>query len=283
MSFKKFPQDAAEYLKLELELRMQGRKSYSLRNFAKDLEMSPGTLVDFLKGRLGFSRARAEYVSHEIGLNPEQRQHFWDLLEGKFSRNDAAKAVAKQRAQVRIDSEKPSAHAEITAQWYHMAILELIDLDEKFANPVQLAKVLGITIVEAKSALQRLFQVGMIRNHNGLPAVNENMSIVKEDLPAQALRQVQTQVLNLAQTAVESQNPSTRENFAAFVSIDINDLPKIRQDLRQAFFKTLQPYLAKEKRTGVYCFSMQLFKIFAQEDESDYGMAEITSLQNSVL
>jgi hypothetical protein len=109
------------------------------------------------------------------------------------------------------------------------------------------------------------------------------MSVVKEDLPAQALRQVQTQVLNLAQNAVETQGPSTRENFAAFVSIDMNDLPKIRQELRQAFFKTLQPYLMKEKRTAVYCFSMQLFKIFAKEESADQGIGDITSLQNSFL
>src|SRR5688572_7255268 len=128
MSFKKFPQDAAEYLKLELELRMQGRKAYSLRSFAKDLEMSPGTLVDFLKGRLGFSRSRAEFVAHEIGLSAEQRQHFWDLLEAKFSRNDGARKTAQSRCQTRIQSEKPSVQTEITAQWYHMAILELIDL-----------------------------------------------------------------------------------------------------------------------------------------------------------
>jgi hypothetical protein len=90
--------------------------------------------------------------------------------------------------------------------------------------------------------------------------------MIKDDLPAQALRQVQSQVLNLAQNAIEQQKPLERENFAAFVSIDKKDLPKIREELRQAFFRVFEPYLSTEKRSAVYCFSMQLFKIFEKRE-----------------
>lgn len=269
MSFKNFAQDAADYLKHELELRMQGRHHYSLRKFAQDLEMSPGTLVDFLKGRLGFSRTRADFVAHEIGLSPVQREHFWDLIEGKFSRTPSARTAAQERARRRIQSQKISAATEITAKWYHQAIVELIDLDSSLAQPVTLARVLGISVPEARQALDRLFQVGMVKNLNGRVAPGEAISVSREDLPHQVLRQVQTQILNLAQNAIENQRTDERENFAAFLSIKKSDIPRIRQELRQAFYKALEPYVANESRDAVYCFGMQLFKIFEKDVERE--------------
>lgn len=278
MGFKLFHSDAAEYLKQELQLRMQSRHSYSLRKFASDLEMSPGTLVDFLKGRLGFSKARAEFVAHEIKLSPEQKEHFWNLLLAQFSRSQDTRTLAKKRVAERLDAQKPSPHAEITAHWYHMAILELIDLDETMAMPHRLAPILGITTEEARKALDRLYKVGMIKNSLGRPEVNENIGVVQENLPMQALRQVQTQFLNLAQKAIDSQRPLERENFAAFVTIDKADLPEIKLKLRRAFFQVIEPHLSTDQRNSVFCFGMQMFKLY--EADVEKALSEDFDLQN---
>ena len=278
MGFKIFHDDAAEYLKQELQLRMQGRQNYSLRRFANDLEMSPGTLVDFLKGRLGFSRSRADFVAHEIRLSPEQKEHFWNLLVAKFARSQDLRKSAQARVEQKLNAQRLTPHTDITSQWYHMAILELIDLDESMAMPHRLAPVLGISIPEARTALDRLYRVGMLENAMGKAQVNDQISVSQEGLPLQALRQVQTQFLNLAQRAVETQRPIDRENFAAFVSINKSDLPEIKQKLRQAFFKVIEPHLSAENRNSVFCFGMQMFKLY--EAELDQKMAEDFDLQD---
>lgn len=274
MAFNSFTDAASEYLKQELKLRMQGRQNYSLRKFAQDLEMSPGTLVDFLKGRLGFSKSRADFVAQEIKLSPEQREHFWNLIEAKFARSPQMRLQAKTKVELRLKNQKPSLNGDLTSHWYHTAILELIDLDESLAMPHRLAPVIGVSVAEARGALDRLFKVGFLKNLNGKTKINEQMAIANEDLPIQVLRQVQTQFLNLAQKAVESQSQRDRENFAAFVTINKNDLPVIKQQLRDAFFKVMQPHLNSENRDSVFCFGMQMFKIYEIEQKIELKIEE---------
>ena len=81
MNFHVYPRDPRQYLKAELELRQQRRPQYSLRAFARDLNMSPSTLSDFFHGKLGLSKDRVRHIGTKLNLTDMQQSHFNDLLE----------------------------------------------------------------------------------------------------------------------------------------------------------------------------------------------------------
>lgn len=45
----------------------------------RDLDLSPSTLTDFLKGRLALSSGRISQISKKMGLTEEEKQHWIDL------------------------------------------------------------------------------------------------------------------------------------------------------------------------------------------------------------
>src|SRR5262245_32015851 len=97
MHFDVFPPDPRQYLKSELELRQQRRPQYSLRAFARDLNMSPSTLSDFFHGKLGLSRERVRHVGEKLRLSEAQQEHLNDLLESRFARKNEDRKAAKWR------------------------------------------------------------------------------------------------------------------------------------------------------------------------------------------
>ncbi len=68
MSSSKTPysKNYRDYLRRELEQRVQQDPRYSLNRFARDLDLAPSRLSEVLSGKQGLSRAIAERISHHI-------------------------------------------------------------------------------------------------------------------------------------------------------------------------------------------------------------------------
>lgn len=260
MNYETFPEDARQYLRNEFELRRQRQPTYSLRAFARDLQMSPGTLVDFYKGRMGFSKGRIEFIGQQMQMTEEQVRHFWDLLESKFARSLPKRNAARSRALRRINhgpSPQKLEAFEALGNWYHLAMVELIDLDERLANPATLARALNLSVREARDALDRLYLID---------------SLACEEIPEKVQHQLHAQALGLADQALEQQSNSERINTSQFVSVDSKDLPEISKALQLAVESALRPYIEKNKRNAVYCLNTQFFKIYQTVGQVDEDM-----------
>ena len=77
-----------EYLKSELERRLGQNSSYSLRAFARDLQISPGNLSEIVKGKRPLSKKNAQKIAGSLGLNPIEEEAFLALpQESKKAHN----------------------------------------------------------------------------------------------------------------------------------------------------------------------------------------------------
>jgi uncharacterized protein (TIGR02147 family) len=162
MNLQVYPPDPRQYLKSELEIRQQRRPQYSLRAFARDLSMSPSTLSDFLQGKLGLSKSRVEHIGEKLNLSLDQREHFNDLLESRFARKQEDRKAAKWRVSSRIKSQVSHLSIDslhVIAEWFHMGILELVEMDEKFQSPTELAKTLRISVNHIKHNIKKLIKI----------------------------------------------------------------------------------------------------------------------------
>jgi uncharacterized protein (TIGR02147 family) len=143
------------FMQAELGRRCDKNPQYSLRAFAKFLGIDHATVSQFLRGkrsltprtilklgtRLGLDRAAIDgYVAHEV---------YW--------RHDSGDEVA-------LDEIQQLAYdaANVIADWYHYAILELTRLHNFRPNSRWIARVLGITADEVNLAVSRLARLGLL-------------------------------------------------------------------------------------------------------------------------
>ena len=259
-----FPAGTADYLKNEYEMRKLRRPQYSLRAFARDLELSPSSLTDFLHGRIGFSSGRVEKISSKIGLTTEQKKHFMDLCASQFSRSMNQRKLALVRVRSRI--QPSSARIELDtfkliSEWQHLAILELLELDEKYQDAKVMAKDLDIPTSLVRSSIQRMRKLGLIVEDGLTLKPSSDFTMIGSDIPSQSIRHFHAQVLAKAAKAIESQGVDQRENSSTIFSCEVEDLPDIKKDLKEFRLKLMNKYAQGESKNSLYCLSIQLFDL----------------------
>jgi len=79
-----------ERLRRELEERLVRNRRYSLRAFARALEVPVSTLSRALSGKRSISLPAAKRIADGLGLEPRERGLFFDSLSTKESAPNAA-------------------------------------------------------------------------------------------------------------------------------------------------------------------------------------------------
>lgn len=85
----KLPQENLSYvviLKRGYELRKTRNPRYSLRKYAKDLELTPMHLSYILRGQRGLSRKKAEIISKVLRLSYSDRKKFLWIVSALSAR-----------------------------------------------------------------------------------------------------------------------------------------------------------------------------------------------------
>lgn len=89
VSVYKMPQENLGYislLKRYFELRKKRNPRYSLRKYAKDLELTPMHLSYILRGQRGLSRKKAEVVAQVLRLSYADRKKFLQIVSALSAR-----------------------------------------------------------------------------------------------------------------------------------------------------------------------------------------------------
>ena len=155
--------DFRDLIQREFASRQGRNAKYSLRAFARDLDLPAPKLSQILKGTCGLSAERGESVAKRLGLTPGEKRLFICCLEANFSRNPAKRKKAQARlaiqaAQIALDLEQ----FKLVADWHHLALLETFKLSLPSQEPKVLAQVLNIDEARVNEALIRLEKLELI-------------------------------------------------------------------------------------------------------------------------
>lgn len=271
MSFQ-YVTDHREYLKKELNLRVQRRPLYSQRAFARDLGISASSLGDYLKGTMRLSPGRICQISKVIGLTAEQRQHWIDLLDEKFAKTTELRHMASLRVKARLNAQHHSISVDqfkIISEWFHFAYLELLTLDEaKYSNEKIAAASLGIPVKTLRVAIKRLMEVGLLRkSESGIYEVDPSTQL-GDSVPSEAIRQYHIQLLKKAAHAVETQDMSRRFNSSTIVALPKKEVEKIKNQIQNLAITTLDPYTqVAGQKDSLYCLSIHFFDLLEQKGD----------------
>jgi uncharacterized protein (TIGR02147 family) len=268
LRFEYFPQDSRSYLRSEFEARKKRRIQYSLRAFARDCELSPSALSEYLNSKLDFSEERVLQVSKRLGLKQIHIEHWLDLIRMESSPSKADQELAAVKVRARVNQTQGTIALDlfqIISDWYHFALLELIDLDECYQNPRTAAKALGISAKTVQESWERLIHVGLAeKKSDGKYRASTLATFVGDDIPSAALRNYHAGLLSKALIAQEEQ-PIEKKEFTSIVfSLNQQDLKKIKDELYSFMVELTNKYSQAKNKDSVYCLGAQLFDLLSE-------------------
>ncbi len=258
--------DYRQVLKNELDNRCRTNPRYSLRAFARDLEIAPSRLSEILNHKQGLSPQGASRIADTLGLQLEEKDYFCDLVSAQHARSQTEREVARIRLLKRQTAEAATYQLKldtfkIIADWYHMGLLELLNIKGFQHDTAWIARQLKITPIQVELAIERLERVRLLRRVDGRLVAAENTGWLEGGVPSESIKKFHKQILQRAAESLVLQSVEERDFSANIMSIDRNELPLAKKQIREFQKRFCDSIQTSEQKDAVYCLSVQFFNL----------------------
>jgi hypothetical protein len=241
------PPDFRVFLQRELVARCKFNPSYSLRAFAKQLALEPSYLSKVLARKKPVTPRLISRLAPRLGLSAPVVQQYL-----------ASQSQAGDYVDLSLDQ------FEMISDWYHYAILELVQTKGFRSSPDWIARRLGIKMSEARAAVARLVRLGLLevtpqgRLRNSKPG----NTTVGNPYSTVAFRHLQRQILSQAILAMDVTAIEERDQSSMTVAIDAGLVPEVKERIkkfRRQLAKLLQS--SGSPMNEVYQLSVSFFPV----------------------
>ena len=227
---------------LLVERRLKNPR-YSASALARDLGISQGYLSQVMTGVRQFSLEQKMKIASHLGLSLE------------------LSTTLEKKTKLHL-IESSIEHEKIIKHWYHFAIMELTKTTKLKNNPRLIGKRLGVSVFEAKLAIERLIDFGYL----GCNSKNELVKtktpfLIRADTSALAIREYHQSRLTAAGEALNlNDGNSARSRFYQTMF-----LPTSREKVSEAkkmilqFQEKLVQFLTSDQPNEVFQIGVQIF------------------------
>lgn len=241
-----------DLLRSTLMQRCKANESYSLRAFARDLNVEASALSKIIRGERALSPQMFDRFCSSLNLSPKEQADFIETDEAEFQ-------------QITEDCFK------VIADWYHYAILELTHLQSFKADEKWICEKLGITKTETRKAIERLKRLNLLKvDENGKWIdTGENLSTVSVKHTNQAYKNLQTGVLEKAILALNEIPFDQRDQSSMTLAFSKSEMPKAKELLkkyRRQFVNQMEDY---ETADQVYHLSFSLYPLLKKKNTEE--------------
>ncbi len=229
-----------EILRNEYFRRCRENARYSIRSFAKQAGVSPGSMSELLSGKRPLSIKIADKIAAKIGL--------------RLRPKDAA-TISKDYQKISDDEY------QLISDWYYLGILNLMKLKD-FKSDVQwMAQRIGLSKVQVQDAIDRLSRLGLIENKNGrYRRVKKRLSI-ESDVPSSAIRESHRQRMHLAIQSLVDHSIHERDITGSVLAIPATRLPEAKQMIKEFRERFVDELEIDGKADTVLNLCIQLYPI----------------------
>lgn len=263
------PADYRKLLKQNYIARVQRNRHYSLRAFARDLQILPSRLSDVLNGKQGLSAEVAQRLAARLGLSSKETLLFVTSVESCHARNRSKKESAARQLKALAEQEAfKTIQADVFAavsDWYHFTLVELTSIDGVETSVEALARMVGLPIAVVDEAIERLLKVGLLQRNGERLEPSMQFYSTTQDIPSQAIRRHHEQILTKAIEALHLHPVQEREFSTNTFAIDPDDLPKMKSEIVRFRRRLEARYKTSRSKKDVFVFSTQLFSLLARD------------------
>jgi uncharacterized protein (TIGR02147 family) len=253
-----------QILKDEFLARKENNRTYSIRAFAKHLELSPSFLSLVFRRKRHLSPEVATKVARKLNWSNQEQKYFLSLIEfenpkTEISRADAIERILKYKdAKVKFASIEADTFAAVSV-WYHYAILSLLNTESEKHTTRNIARRFKLEKHEAETALHRLERLGLARlNGDTWSATHRHLQI--KSIPSSAIRSYHKQGLGLAAAALDQQSFEERDFSTMTLTMDPAYIQIARSKI-QEFQAQMAELVCHSDTKHVYQMSIQLFRL----------------------
>ena len=259
---KHIPSHFSEVMRDQFQERAIKNPSYSLRAFARDLELTSGSLSKILARKKGMSPTKASTIAKKMGLSGDEMKFFQKLVEANCARKliDREKAKAKLLQYDTRYTKVEDDHFRVIAEWYHFAIFDLVRIEGFKFDYDWIAKRLAITATEAKDAVERLIKFDILHVVNDKLCQTRDFLVLPSGAPMEAAIKLHEQVLEKGLKAIRSQSVSERDFSSGFLRARTSDLPKIAARIKEFRRDLAKEVEAGEDHDSIYTLAVQFFR-----------------------
>jgi plasmid maintenance system antidote protein VapI len=243
--------DFREILKRELIRRINTNPSYSLRSFARSLEVSHSSLCQIMNRKRPLSQKMIQKMAAKLGFNDKEIDHF-------LEESDLNDSKLKEYEVLAYDTYM------VASEWYHFAILQLIQVQGFRSDLSWISKRFDLAETCVEDAVERLKRLGLlnVREDGQFEDVSSGFtSTFSKANTNDAKRNLQRIFLQKATDALELVSFDRRSHSGMTMAIDSRRLPQAREKI-QKFGRELRALLLSEKvPDSVYQLNVQLFPL----------------------
>jgi uncharacterized protein (TIGR02147 family) len=245
------------FLKNEYSRRKCYNKQYSLRAFARDLDLESSVLIKIING------------SRKVG--PKISRHIEDkffIPEGTFNSSKSDHSESFQLEE--------HAHFNIISQWEHFAVLNALSCPNFISTHHFIMHLLSISKDRASTIVEELLRVGLMKkDESGNWVRSHGHCRTTHDVSSLALRFGNREFLDLAKEKLESVPLEKRDYTSVVLPVDADLLPFIK-DVLAKFRDDLEILLDRipQKKNQVYQLNLQLFPLTKKIEEAEINMQE---------
>lgn len=253
--------DLSLYLSTELERRKKSNPRYSLRAFAKLLNLDPGYLSCVIAGKRILSMTAAQKIAVALKLDDKESTLLLEAAANQaLERCMSKQGFSANKHKIPIKEIEQDIYSSIS-DMIHYLILEGTFLRDFKPDSRWLARRFNVTVIEAEQAIARLIRLGLLVSTDGM-IVKTSQSLITKDLSKtnSALKASQRQILKSALKALENDPIEHRDTTGMTMAIDPKKIP-LAKKMIQDFTNQLCEMLESGDRTEVFQLSVSLFSL----------------------
>lgn len=250
----------ASLLKKELQVRQEKNSRYSLRSFARLLDVDGSFLSKVMQEKKYPSEKTFRKWTARLGLSQSETADLW-------LNQEAVRKEKKKNPSVftPLDYEVFEKHYE----WYYPALLEYLALSLGRRQLEVASEQLAVPLSDIQKAVENMLALGILEKnpHNQTQYHRSRMSSTYSlNLTSDRLRGMQVKYLEKASKAIHEVPVTKRENTTVTLALDEEDILAVREILRNARQKVAKVVIDKRKpRRMVYNVTMALYPVLEGE------------------
>ncbi len=249
-------------LKESLMARQTVNPQYSLRAFARDLDIDSSTLSQIINGKRSIPVKNTSSIASKLNLNDRDFTLFLESTKNSESIIDKIK-ISPVDQRFMLDE----SFYKVIAEWEHYALLDLFELDD-FENSVDyIMKKLDLTESRTETVIQNLITCGLLaRNAKGELSKSHSDVRTTEDREGKALNDAHLEELEIAREKLQTIDKSLRDFSSSTFAIDMSKMVEAKTIIRE-FRQKMAALLKNGKKTEVYMLTIQFFPL-SKENKS---------------
>jgi uncharacterized protein (TIGR02147 family) len=251
-----------EYLKDVLAHRTEKNSSYSMRAFAKALDIDQSTLSRFINGKRKGSLRLVEKLCENLMLTLDETSYFKDQFKRQYK--ESANEEGAQEYQ-KIDTD----NFEYFSSWFYLPILQLIRLDNFVPDNKWISDILGVKKEKVDEAIERLQRLGLLKIENGkwYDTSSGFITTLEKGKTSSALKNNQKQLREKAIDALYNIDISQRDHSSIVIPCKKSDMPEIKKRITE-FRRDLAKYLERhEDPEDLYQLTVSFFPLLNDPED----------------